>query len=85
MMQTKGLKIIRNVSTKHLSMLSPLKKGVEYHALVNKMHQNGLDAIATSTAREVATTNHNLLVGIFVPIALVGFFFYHCLKWFNAL
>jgi hypothetical protein len=73
-MQTKGLKIIRNNKTRWLSMLSPLKRVMsEYRTLVHKMHQDGLDGTSTSAAREVAIGNYNLLVDISIPIALAGF------------
>lgn len=69
-METKGLEILRDVKTRWLSMVSPLKRVMsEYMTLVHKMAEDAKDA----TSPHVAKSNFNLLVDIFVPIALSCF------------
>jgi hypothetical protein len=87
-MQTKGLKIIRNVKTCWLSMLSPLKRVMsEYQTLVHKMHEDSMDSTTTHISRESAKANYDLLVDISIPIALACFLplleTVHCLVKFS--
>jgi hypothetical protein len=73
-METKGLKIIRNIKTRWLSMLSPLKRVIsEYRTLVQKMQEDSLDSTSTFASRESSRANLELLLDISVPIALTCF------------
>lgn len=69
-METKGLKTLRDVKTCRLSMVSPLKRVMsEYMTLIQKMAEDAKDA----TSPHVAKAYCNLLVDIFVPIAMSCF------------
>jgi hypothetical protein len=73
-METKGLKILRDVKTRWLSMVSPLKRVMsEYRTLIQKMQEDSKDATTPHASREVAKTNFSLLVDVSVPIALTCF------------
>jgi hypothetical protein len=73
-METKGLKIIRNIKTRWLSMVSPLKRVIsEYRTLVQKMQEDSCDCTSTFASRESSRANLELLLDISVPVALTCF------------
>jgi hypothetical protein len=73
-METKDLKILRDVKTRWLSMVSPLKRVMsEYRTLIQKMQEDSKDATTPHASRELAKTNFSLLVDVSVPIALTCF------------
>jgi hypothetical protein len=87
-MQTKGHKIIRNVKTHWLSMLSPLKRVMsKYQTFAHKMHEDSIDSTTTHISRESTKANYDLLVNISIPIALACFLpllkTIHCLVKFS--
>ena len=76
----KGFKIFRDVKTMWLSMVLLVKRVMsKYQTLIQKMQEDGNDATATHTSREVAKANFSLLLDVSISNAL-SCFFYCCLR-----
>jgi len=76
LMETEGLKMLRNVKTRWISLLDPLRRVLgEYKTLIVKMSDNAALkepelTVKQAAAKEAARVNHDLLCDVGTLVAL---------------